>query len=434
MKNIVKNTFLVLAAALVAFGFNSCKQDPYKYAVTKGQPVIKYVITTDPAAADSVITEASTEAVICIVGENLRSTKKVFFNDLQAIINTSFVTENTMVISVPAAIPGAVSDKIYFHAENGTIVEFPFHVAVPGPKVVTTTCDWVKPGETGHIVGNYFVDDPNVPLEVIMPDGKNAEVIGFSQTTLDYKVPAGCTEPGLITIKTIYGSCQSNFVFNDNRNILIDWDGNGQALAQGAGWRSGAQAYIGADKAGIPALDGNYICFGPDKLGPGATDVWGEDPYSFNYWPSASGSPAPLDQFPEFAEILANNDFSALKMKFELYVPKSNAWQAAGLGVYLTDLATVSAENGNNGFFTNAAFPRAYYQPWATLGAEFYTDQWITVTLPLTEFAYNQDGKGAGSAITADHLKGLTMFVWGGGETGVECQPAIAIDNIRIVP
>lgn len=433
MKNIVKNTFLVLAAALVAFGFNSCKQDPYKYAVTKGQPVIKYVITTDPAAADSVITEASTEAVICIVGENLRSTKKVFFNDLQAIINTSFVTANTMVIQIPAAIPDAVSDKIYFHAENGTIVEYPFHVAVPGPRATSSLCDWVKPGETGHIIGNYFVDDPNVPLTVVMPDGQEAKVAGYTQTALDFIVPDGCTTPGYITVKTVYGSGKSDFVFNDNRNILIDWDGKGQSLAKGSGWRDGSKAYIGADNAGIPAIDGNYICFGPADLGPGATDEWGEDPYSFNYWPSATGSPAPIDQFPEFAEILANNDWKKLKMKFELYVPKSYAWQAAGLGVYLTDLATVSAENANNGFFTNAKYPRAYYQPWAELGAEFYTDQWITVVVPLSEFKYNSEGKDC-EPITAENLKGLTMFVWGGGQTGAKCTPAIAIDNIRIVP
>ena len=160
MKNIVKFVGIVLATALVAVGLNSCKQDPHKYVVTKGQPTIKYVTTTEASAADSLITGAATEAVICIVGENMTSVKEVYFNDLKAILSPSFITENTLLVQVPASIPGEVTNMIYFKAENGETVTYPFEVEVPGPTVTGTQCEYVLPGKQGVLIGNYFVNDP----------------------------------------------------------------------------------------------------------------------------------------------------------------------------------------------------------------------------------------------------------------------------------
>lgn len=436
MKNIVKFVGIVLATALVAVGLNSCKQDPHKYVVTKGQPVIKYVTTTEASAADSLITGAATEAVICIVGENLTSVKEVYFNDLKAILSSSFITYNTMIVQVPASIPGEVSNKIFFKAENGATVEFPFEVEVPGPTVTGTVCEYVLPGKQGVLIGNYFVDDPNVPLEVVMPDGQNAEIISFTQTQLTYIVPEGSTASGKITVKTIYGSCESSFNFRDKTNILFDWDADAASvttpMGKANGWQP-ATAHIGV-MPDAEAIDGNYIYFTGDLVaGPGA--VWDEGPWSFTFWPGDNwGTVYPnLKDNPEFAAILAANKWDALKLKFEVCIPKASAWAAQGLGIYFTPASYVDGTNQNNAYYADATFPRAWYIPWKDSGSFDTNGEWITVTIPMTEFKYNHEGNAVGS-IDESYFDGMSMFLWNGGVQGTDCHAFVAVDNIRVVP
>lgn len=436
MKNIVKFVGIVLATALVAMGMTSCEQNPLKYEVSKGQPVIKYVTTTEASAADSLITGAATEAVICIVGENLRSTKELYFNDLKAILSSSFITDNTLIVQVPASIPGVVSNKMYFKAENGATVEFPFEVEVPGPQVTGTVCEYVLPGKQGTLLGNYFVDDPNVRLEVVMPDGQAAKVVSFTQTQLVYEVPEGCTQSGRIVVKTIYGNCESDFIFRDKTNILFDWDADEASLVtpygKANGWQP-ATAHIGIMDDAEP-IDGKYIYFTGDLVGgPGA--VWDEGPWSFTFWPGDNwGTVYPnLQDNPEFAAILASHKWDELKLKFEVCVPKSGAWSAQGLGIYFTSKSYVNGTNQNNAYYADATFPRAWYMPWKDSGSFDTGGEWITVVIPMTEFKYNHEGNAVGS-IDASYFDGMSMFLWNGGVQGTDCHAFIAVDNIRVVP
>lgn len=436
MKNIVKFVGIVLATALVAMGMTSCEQNPLKYEVSKGQPVIKYVTTTEASAADSLITGAATEAVICIVGENLRSTKELYFNDLKAILSSSFITDNTLIVQVPASIPGVVSNKMYFKAENGATVEFPFEVEVPGPQVTGTVCEYVLPGKQGTLLGNYFVDDPNVPLEVVMPDGQAAKVISFTQTQLVYEVPEGCTQSGRIVVKTIYGNCESAFIFRDKTNILFDWDADEASLVtpygKANGWQP-ATAHIGIMDDAEP-IDGKYIYFTGDLVGgPGA--VWDEGPWSFTFWPGDNwGTVYPaLQENPEFAAILASHKWDELKLKFEVCVPKASAWSAQGLGIYFTPKSYVDGGNMNNGYYADATFPRAWYMPWKDSGSFDTGGEWITVVIPMTEFKYNNGGEAVGG-IDASYFDGMSMFLWNGGVQGTDCHAFVAVDNIRVVP
>ena len=63
------------AAVVVAAGFSmaACEDEPDKYEVAGGKPILKYVRVPDPAAADSLLTGAYMANTICLVGENLRS-------------------------------------------------------------------------------------------------------------------------------------------------------------------------------------------------------------------------------------------------------------------------------------------------------------------------------------------------------------------------
>lgn len=421
MKNIVKSFGFVLMTAVMALGFASCQQST-EYKTTKGEPVIKYIITTDAAASDSIISEAFTESVICIVGDNLRSVKKVFFNDREAVLSPSFINNHTLILSVPSSLPDEITNKIYFHAENGNIVDYPFKVNAPGPSINGIDCEFHLPGEEAVLTGNYFVDNASIPLEVIMPDGKSAEIKSFEQTKVTFVVPEGCTESGQIKVITAYGEGKSSFYFNDDRNIVVDFDGSHGGNADGGGWRWGAdhKHKPGTDPAAIPAIDGDFLLLGGhlDQYGG-----WNDNGFEFDIWG------VNLLSQPKFAAMVANNKLEDLCVKFEAYVPSAHPWGVGGLQfIWMGDDAASNSKH------SDPTFPRGMWRPWVD-GMYDTGDKWVTVTIPFTEFCYDQKYNKISTMEDVSLLNGLTIFVLeGSADGGKECDPWIAIDNIRVVP
>lgn len=60
---------------------------------------------------------------------------------------------------------------------------------------------------------------------------------------------------------------------------------------------------------------------------------------------------------------------------------------------------------------------------------------WQTVSIPLSEFAYDRYGNKLGG-LKFENLTGMTMFLYTGPykEATVECSPTICVDNIRVCP
>jgi hypothetical protein len=88
----------------------------------------------------------------------------------------------------------------------------------------------------------------------------------------------------------------------------------------------------------------------------------------------------------------------------------------------------------NNTYFNNDELPRGIYRPWEATGSFDTADEWITVTVPISEFKYGFSGGAASGTLNASDFTSLTIFVVSGGITGTECNPVIKIDNIRAVP
>ena len=110
----------LVAAGAVILGMmtTACEDEPDKYEIADGLPSVSYVRMTDPAVADSLITGAYMSNTICLVGENLRSVYELYFNDQKAVLNTSLITDNTLIVDVPSAIPEVVTNKIYLVNRN----------------------------------------------------------------------------------------------------------------------------------------------------------------------------------------------------------------------------------------------------------------------------------------------------------------------------
>ncbi|MDP4276062.1 MAG: glycan-binding surface protein [Bacteroidota bacterium] len=410
MKNILKSTMKIVASAmalLTLFALPACDDNPDEYVITGGEPTVDYIRLPDALSSDSLLTHAFMGTTIALIGENMTSVKEVWFNNVQATLNSSLIKSDVLILSVPSTIPTNVTNKIYLINKNKDTVTYHFGVDVPSPILNTLTCEYANAGDIITINGNYFlsVAGSDVPEVYFTPNIK-AEVVSYTLTQLNVKVPAAATE-GPITMKSRYGSTRSTFRFRDSRGMILDWDNTNAS----GGWRSGVIA-----NTNPTGITGNYVRFTGTMKG-GAGETWNEDAFAFNLWGTSNGRPeGDLFSIPVENAVL----------KFEVNV--TQAWSAGALQMIFTSWST----SGTNGYVGDATYPRGLWIPWEGSGS-YTTNGWITVSIPLKNFKYNASGAEVGK-LTAGNCGGLTFFVFNGGVKGTDCTPNICIDNIRVVP
>lgn len=449
--NKIFSWLVVALMAVSATMVTSCKDQPDKFELTDGVPTVNYIRMPYLSQADSLIDKASLSSIICLVGNNLTSIKELYFNDQKAQLNTSYITDHTLIVKIPADIPAEVTDKIYMVTKNGEKVDYDFHVVVPAPSPSSMSCEYAKAGENVTLYGNYFVNDSKVPLKVIMPDGK--EVTDFksvTQSAITFTLPE-CTTEGPLTVQTIYGETTTAFHYLDSRGMLFDFDTpwDGTTVLGNHGWHN--RTITNADS---PLL-GNYVQLGDGSATMSAAGDWDDSNFSFEYWAGSWDTPQKIDSGDGVA-LYNLADFSHpdnMSLKFEMYIPSSNPWCAGAMQICFEGFdkvsysglaidgfsGTVAAANGyafsGDGSNKEGEWGRAMYRPWTTTGSYDTGDKWVTVTIPLSSF--NLDRTGASTSTVpnkASDFASLTMFVVAGGVNGTECKPIIRIDNIRVVP
>ena len=441
LQNKIPFSLFCLIALVASFSMVSCEDEPDKYEVADGLPTVRYIRSPYAVSADSLITEASTGTTICLVGENLRSIYELYFNDVQAILNSSYMTDNTVIVDVPQSIPTEVSNKMYMVTRNGETVEYDFSVTVPAPTLTTMSCEYAPAGSEVTITGNYFVDDPNVPLSVVFPgDIEVTEFTNISQSSISFIIPE-CTEEGAIDVTTIYGTTTSAFHYLDTRGMLFDFDG-----MTGLGNHGWHDRTITSDETSIT---GNFVQLGDGNTTLDAAGGWNDSQFAFEYWPGSWNTPTdyPEGEGIRLYDLADFSDYTNMSIKFEMYIPSSNPWSSGAMQVIFAGTNLVTYGNGgtdiygnaiagpNNTYFQNDELPRALYRPWTTTGSYHTDDQWVTVSLPISSnFIYGFNGGTATGTLSADDFASLVIFVTGGGVEGTECTPLIKIDNIRAVP
>ena len=123
MKNLTKYTSLLLG--LVLAGACASIDYPDRFKETSGVPTVNFIRYAD---RDIVITQAAMEETICIVGENLTSVHDIYFNDQPAVLNSSYMTANTIVLSVPKNLPVIQDDQIHLITRDSSVVLYDFKV------------------------------------------------------------------------------------------------------------------------------------------------------------------------------------------------------------------------------------------------------------------------------------------------------------------
>jgi hypothetical protein len=399
MKAFIKNMLLLaIAGIFIGLVFISCEKKD-----EGGTPSISYIRITDPEKADSHLVAAYMGDLVAIVGENLGGAREIWFNDQEAYLTPTYITDRTILVNVPSEVPYEVNNKMKIVFDNGYELYYDFLIDVPGPEIYTIKCEYVPDGGTAVLTGDYFFE----PITVTFPGDLEAQISSLSKTELQVTVPAGST-PGKIKIKTNFGEAESDFLFRDNRNTIMDFDTYFHQT-----WTAPI-AY--ADSSPDPApCSGNYATIISDEV---AGWDW-ENSLSIQYW--AEGDPR--GDVP-----LATGLINELVFKFEANVPIE--WHAVRMEIYMTIYG-----NGH-GRDSNPPASHARWMPY--VDGPYTTDGWITVSIPLNEFMYDKndpDNSTQGSRPLEDisELTNLTMMVFGPA-TSPYYPVKICIDNVRIVP
>lgn len=376
----------------------SCNKDEDMKPGDIGNPRVLYIRSTNPAAADSLLAGAFMGSLIAIVGEDLGHTVELWFNDQQATLSPTYVTDRTIIVSVPSSVPGEVTNQIRFVFSNGEEMFYEFFVNVPAPVINSIKSEYVEDGDIAVLYGDFFFE----PTTVTFTGGKEAEIVSLDKTELQVRVPEGA-EMGEITVSTNFGAAVSSFLFRDNRNLVVDFDGMVHRS-----WNSPI-AHVEAGEGKVPPCSGNYTYFEMEGVG-----AWqwvnelnmmyvAEDPYT------GRGN---IPIFPGAATV---NEWG---VRFEINVPVE--WREIPLEIFF---APFGADHGRD-----IPVPLVRWRPWEEKGV-FQTDGWVTVTIPLTEFNEDKDGNPA-ELSDLSQFTNLTIMYFGAADNANDIY--IAIDNVRV--
>jgi hypothetical protein len=404
-------------SALVAF--NSCSDDDDNGGSGNGTPVVRYVRPCDAEVADSLLTGAYLGNQIAIIGENLSGVNKIYFNDQKAKLNPNFVTNNAIIVTIPAGIPGEKQDLIKLYTNNDSCY-YTFETLVPPPSPRTMTYEYVKDGDIAYIQGLYFINEEANPLTVTFPGNLQGEIISQDINNIAVRVPVGA-ESGPVLVTSVYGTGRSYFDFRDQRNIILDFDTTFPEGYYYHGWHGGT-GYGTED-----GINGQYLIMsGEVKVGEDGSTSTSDAAFCYDRWPYRKTDP----------DVFNANNLDKYALKFEVNVKD---WSAAALqiifngpsDVWLNWQETSNGGNPNESWKWSESYPRALWMPWTESGV-YSSEGWITVTIPMSDFKYGINGASV-KANPAGHYAGITLFVGGGGVAGTTCTPTFHIDNVRVV-
>ena len=420
----------ILAALTISAGFLavSCEDQPDAFVPAEGVPSVDFIRYAD---RDIVITQAFMQEAVCLVGNNLRSINQLWFNDQEAVLNTSYITDNTLVVSVPKTKATVRTDKIYMITAAKDTVTYDFVVLAPAPVVKAMSNEYAKEGEEVTITGQYFISPITIEFQGAVIEEADMKL---SETAVTFKIPAG-TQPGVVKVTTASGTTKAPFQYRDPRGLITNFDGGTDVVPQGWNFKGEYKSEGGVDGNYVELKSANVL----DESG-----AWNED-YKIDFWcGNWNGDPMSVTSGPgtPICYVVDFTDFKNMALKFEICIPKSNPWSSGAMQLIFASADKAANDSWQNNTFvhSSASDPagldlcRGLWRPWEATG-EFHTDdKWITVTVPFSEFIYNSDGTpGLVPLERPEDFASFVIWAWSGGVNGKECNPIFRIDNIRAV-
>lgn len=378
MKSFNKSLLVLLMTVGLVSTFISCKKDD-----DSGTPTISYVRVTRPESSDSLLVGAGQGQLIAIVGDNLQDAVQIWFNDQRSRLTPTYISKNSILVSVPSQIPLSVSNKLKIIFKNGYELLHDFQVQISKPVLTSMNSEFVNTGDLATFNGNYFY----APLTVTFTGGATGTVVNTKDQQIQVQVPAGA-QPGPVTIKTNFGEVTSTFWFRDPRNHIIDAD------PHEGWWGSYLVTDPDASKGDPPKISGNYYRFKKQ------VKAW--------TWDSPEVAGGPANSMTNHSKNIPDDAIqnpANYNVKFEINTLKPYNKNRIILNVGLV------AED-NNAYI--------WQPPFDSKG------QWATVTIPFEEMV----AKYATKPVVSPSGYWTRILIFGGDDFDAD----IAFDNLRIVP
>ncbi len=400
MKSLMKYILLlILPAMMLGVLVSSCNEDD-DAVPSSGNPKVHYIRATNPNASDSLIVGAFMGSLIAIVGEDLGTTKELWFNDQRATLSPSYITNKAIIVSVPNTVPKVVTNKMKFIFRDGKELLHDFSVNVPKPVVNSIKSEYVTEGGTAVIYGDFFFS----PIKVKFPGDVEGTVTSVEKTQISVTVPKGATT-GQISITTNFGTGKSSFKFRDDTNVLLDFDTKMHETWTGT--------LVRASENPSPApSSGNYVAIKHNAIG---SWMW-VNGVTVQYWAPRGRGNIPVAKGP----------ISELVFRFEVNSPIE--WKETRMEIFFGPFAE---DHGRD----HATTAIAWWKPWKA--APYKTDGWVTVSIPLTEFKFDKNASDTAETPTRSitnlsSLTNITMMIFGPAQGSSPVH--VCIDNVRIVP
>ncbi len=391
MKKYIINISFVLLAILTIV---ACDDNDYSYP-SGGTPVVEYVRPTNVDSADVRLDGTYLGRQIAIVGHGFAGVNKVYFNDIKAKLNPNFVTESTIIVTVPNEIPNVREDLLKLYTSEDSCY-YDFETRVPAPSLSSMSFEYAAVGDQVTLSGSYFVDDPGTPLSVTFTGGVEAEIVSNEDlNTMEIVVPEGAQQ-GPVTVATAYGEGVSLFNYLEPNGIFVDEENP-------SSWNYWALS--GFDD--VDGFDGQYVKF----EGTSGGWAWPAPSLQFYYVNSSTTSLIPEGDIFDYA------------LKFEC---KVNKWNDIPLIIWF-DNTQAHKNDGDEAKYL--------WKPYtAAEDGEYVTERWITVELPLEDFIYSYDEQDNKRMISREELVNLNMLFFGPAqEETTDFGIDVSIDNIRLV-
>jgi hypothetical protein len=213
MKQDIKRIFILLMFGFLVIAFAACNGDTEE---TSGPPVITSVRKT--ANPDSTFTGSFPGEMIVIQGENLKGTRHVHFNDVEIGFNPNYVTNTSIIATIPDDIPlkglhPAVSNEIRVETPKGE-AHFAFNFYSPAP--VIDLLIFTIPASAGEdltIIGSNFYEVEKI---VFRSNEGNIETTQFIVSedfkSISLKIPQGVAKEGAVEVVGVSGRSMKEFV------------------------------------------------------------------------------------------------------------------------------------------------------------------------------------------------------------------------------
>ncbi|MGQ1889677.1 glycan-binding surface protein [Thermophagus sp. OGC60D27] len=386
MKNIIRIIIFAFISVIVCV---SCENDDNNKV-----PKIKYIRPVDALKSDSLLASASMGQTIAIIGSDLEQVVTIIFNDVEAKLNPVYVTDQSIIVTIPSTIPEEISNSITFLTSSGNQVVYDFEISIPSPQISSISCEWAPEGSVATLYGSYFFPTADGSINVVFPGNIQADVLEFDSEGIIFTVPSGVVK-GSITVTNDFGTGRSEFIYKDDTGIFI----NGENPTEWNGWNL-------SDFGTENGIDGTYLKF------EGTTGSWA--------WPANA-----LQLFyinPTGEPLVSEGEVDDYALKFEFI---SFEWHDTPLLMWFGD---------HN---VDGDYAQYHWKPYLTNGvaSNYTTDGWITVTLPLSDFKYDKEESTDTRKIGS--INDLVDFnlMWFGAvdETTTEFGLKVWIDNIRLV-